>query len=251
MKNKLMLLLLVLVALVVTLAACGESAANTNPLEGDDAKAAYDFVSKKMNGLGGFEADMIEASAYGDETSSMEMDVKINLTGGKKGVITTELDGEGSLLDMTYIDGTVYCLMKSSGMEIKYKSSDSSLTSGFDELFATFEEEDDDFASVEFVSRENGVYVLKATATEETALEIIMNDFEDAEMDASDFSNLSLTMTVECDADGYVTKMMQTLSCTVEGETYTRTTSCTYKNIGTLPEITAPADADSYMNMDE
>ncbi|MBQ4121256.1 MAG: hypothetical protein IJD35_04495 [Clostridia bacterium] len=250
MKNKLILLVLLLVALVFTFTACGDTE-TTTPLEGDDAKAAYDFVCEKMNALGGFEAEMLEESNNGSESASMEMSVKINFANGKKGYITTKLDDAGSLLDMTYLDGTVYCLMKSSGMEIKYKSADASLTAAFEELFSTFEEDDDEIASVAFGSRENGVYTLNLTATEATALEFIMNDFEDMEMDASDFSHVSLTMTLECNAEGYVTKMIQTLSYTVAGEAYTETTTCTYKNIGTLPEITAPADADSYMNMDE
>lgn len=250
MKNKLILLLLVIVALTITLTACGQEK-STNPLDGDDAKAAYDYICEKMNALDGFEADMIEASTYGGETESMEMDVKLSRQGGKKAFISTKLDDAGSFMDMTYIDGMVYCYVKSSGMEMKYKSTDASLTSGFDDIFASFEEDDEEVVSVTFGSRENGVYVLNAVATEETVLEIVMEKYEGYEMEASDFSNLSLTITMECGADGYVTKMIQTLTYTVEGESYTETSTCTYKNIGTVPEISAPADADSYMNMDE
>ena len=77
MKSKLILLILVLVALVVTLAACGgtaETTANetttvpvvtTTPLDGDDAMAAYEYVSEKMNALKGFEATLVEEQTVG------------------------------------------------------------------------------------------------------------------------------------------------------------------------------------------
>jgi len=58
-------------------------------------------------------------------------------------------------------------------------------------------------------------------------------------------------MTFECNANGYVTKIVETLTYTFDGDHCSETTTCTFKNVGTLPAVSAPADADSYMNMDE
>lgn len=123
---------------------------------------------------------------------------------------------------------------------------------GVDEKFDSFEADDPDtVASVVFGSRENGVYTLVITATEEGALELIMTDYGDFGIDASEFSDVSQVMTFEYNADGYVTKMTETLTYTWDGEVYSDTITCTFKNVGTLPEVKIPADADSYMDMDE
>jgi len=311
MKNKLILLLLVLVALVFTFAACTENAettaettttapdvtteipaittttapdvttttapivttsvpvtttvpattvktpVTTTPLDGDDPMAAYKFVSEKLNALRGFEAVMVEESSYAGETSTMEVGVKISFADGKKAFMSMPIAEEGPWVDATYIDGIVYCVVKMPGLEMKYKTQDASMTSTFEKLFAIFEEkndeddEKDDVGSVVFGKREKGVYTLVATATEEEALESIMADYEDFEIDASAFSNISNVITFECNAEGYVTKIVEALTYTFDGEVYSETTTLTFKNAGVLPEITAPADADSYMNMDE
>ena len=255
MKKKLVLVLvaLMLVTFVFAFASCGgngETApTTTSPLDGDDALAAYEYLSDKMNALGGFEATMVEESSYDGETSSMEMNVKLSLTDGKKGSIAME-EG-GTLLDLTYIDGTVYYLMKMSGMTMKYKSTDPSMTAAFDILFAIFEDEEEDIASAEFVSRENGVYTLKVKATDEKALEKVTESYEDMGLDNPSFSDTSLTLTLICTAEGYVSSMTQTMSYKLDGEAYSEKSTITFKNVGTVPEITAPADADTYMNMDD
>lgn len=274
MKNKLMILLVVLVALVFTLVACGETTdttadtttvpavtttttsttatvVTTTPLEGEDAMAAYAFICNKMNALQGFEVNIVENSRYNDETSVMESDVKMNYADGKKGFMSTKLE-DGSLVEATYIDGIVYCLMKMPGFEMKYKTQDESMTSTFEDWFDTFEEDEkDQVATVVFGKRENGIYTLVVTATEEGALELIMADYEGLGVDASEFSDVSNVVTYECNAEGYVIKFTETLTYTWDGDRYSETTTCTFKNVGTLPEVKAPADADSYMDMDE
>ncbi len=278
MKTKLIVLLLVLVALVVTFAACGESAGTTadetttapavtttipvttttapvttTPIEGEDAMAAYKFMSEKMSTLRGFEVTMLSESSFGVESVSQEGSVKINLADGKKGFMSMQLE-ENSMVDATYIDGVVYCLVKMPGMEMKYKTQDESMTSSFETIFTAFETEKDGenkIESVAFGKRENGVYTLVATATKEEALASIMEEYEGFDIDPSAFSNISHTMTYECTADGYVTKSVETLTYTFDGEVCSEVITLTFKNAGTLPEITLPADADSYMNMDE
>ena len=272
MKNKLILLLVALLALVFTFAACSGSAATTTeapdtttapvttteapvtttPLDGDDAMAAFEYVSEKMNALLGFEVEMTEETSYNGVSDKMDMKVKVAFDEGKKAFMSVKMD-EGTM-DATYIDGVVYVVMKMTGMEMKYKTQDASMTASFEKIFNTFEDEHDDkadIASISFVSRENGVYKLTAVMTEEAALELVLAGYEGYEIDASAFSNVSQEITFECTADGYVTKQTQTLTYTVAGAVCTETTSGNYLNLGVIPEINAPADADSYMNMDE
>lgn len=215
--------------------------------------AAYKFISEKMNTLKGFEVLLEQESSVGVETITQEGSVKINLTDGKKGFMSMTLE-EGIKVDATYIDGVVYCLMKMPGVEMKYKTQDESMTSAFETIFNAFETEKDGknkVATVEFTKRENGGYTLVATATKEAALESVMEQYEGLDIDASAFSNISNTMTMECTADGYVTKSVETLTYTFDGEVCSETSTLTFKNVGVLPEISLPADADSYMNMDE
>ena len=171
---------------------------------------------------------------------------------GKKGIMTATMD-ESTTMKATYIDGLVYVVVQSTGLQMKYKTRDESMTSAFEKIFSTFEKDEEDtdkIASVTFGTRENGVYTLVATYTKEAALETIMKDYEGYEIDASAFTNITDTMVFECTADGYVTKMTETITYTVEGMECSMTTVGTYKNVGVIPEITAPADADSYMDMD-
>ena len=137
MKTKLIVLLLVLVALVCTFAACGENTeitaegtttapavittapvtttipvtttqapVTTTPIEGEDAMAAYEFMSEKMSKLLGFELTMLSESSVGVESFSQEGSVKINLADGKKAFMTMQLE-DNSMVDATYIDGVV------------------------------------------------------------------------------------------------------------------------------------------------
>jgi len=183
----------------------------------------------------------------------MEMFVKINLADGKKGFIGAKLDEEGSTLDMTYIDGVVYCLMKSTGVEMKYKTQEASLVNSFEEIFTTFEEDDEEseIASVSFGERENGVYTLTATLTKESALEALMKQYEELGMDESAFTNIEYTVVVTCNADGFASRVKQTLTYTLQGMACSIVSDSTYHNVGTVPEITAPADADAYADVDE
>lgn len=264
MKNKLILLLLVLVALVVTLAACGgtaETTANetttvpvvkTTPLDGDNAMAAYEYVSEKMNALKGFEATLIEEQTVGFNNTKLEMVAKINLLDGKKGFISTKLDDKGSTLDMTYIDGVVYCLMKSTGVEMKYKTQDGSLINSFEEMFNSFEEDEESkIESVSFGERENGVYTLTATFAKEKALKVLMKQYEELGIDESALTDVKYTAVVTCNADGYATRVTQTITYTLQGMACSVISDGIYTNVGTLPEITAPADAYSYADADE
>jgi len=269
MKSKLILLLLVLVALVFTFAACGENAetttesttdavtttapVTTTPLDGDDPMAAYEYVSEKMNALGGFEATLVEEQTVGFENSRVEMRVKINLLDGKKGFISGKLDEEGSTIDMTYIDGVVYCFMKSTGLEVKYKTQEASIVNNFEEIFNTFEEDEEEsrIESVSFGERKNGVYTLTATLTKKAGLEVLMKQYGELGIEESALTNIKYTAEITCNADGYASRMKQTITYTLQGMACSVVSDGAYHNVGTIPEITAPADAYSYADADE
>ena len=306
MKNKLMLLIFLLVAFIVILSACGESAATSgeiettapiattaptttkavvttekpltttpfettesapitttvqtpetqSPLEGMDAKQILDFATQKMAALEGFDAEMIEGSIYGEEDSRTEMRVKVNLANGKTGYIGTKIDEEGTTVDMIYVDGVVYVDMKMTGMSLKYKSTDVSLTSGFEELFAMIEKEDDEddsekIESIKLLKSTEGVYTIEVVATEEAAIETLLKSYADFDIDSSMFTDVSLVEVYEINAAGYVVITSSELSYTVEGERCQDYVKCQFNQAGELPEITVPDDIDSYMDMDE
>jgi len=318
MKIKLLLLLLVLVALVVTFAACdGESAATSaeaettipatiatpavtttppatatelvvstqvpattdkvpfetnggvpistlpattgktplteSPLVGMNAQEAYEYAYKKMGTLEGFDSIMTQDVILDEEVSHTEMIVKVNLADGKKGYMSTKTD-EGSTVEMTLVDGIAYCVVKATGMEVKYKTQDEAITGTFEEVFTTFKEEDDltsKIASAKILSCVNGIYTVELVATKEAAIETIMADYADLEVDPSIFSDISMIKCYEITEEGYIISALEELNYSVNGMYYQETLTCRFNNIGTVPEITVPADADSYMNMDE
>ena len=269
MKTKLLLLLFVLVALVCTFASCAGEAettaestttapvvtttapVTTTPLDGDDPMAAYEYVLKKMNSLGGYEATIIEEHDLGLEETTVKSTVKVNLLDGKKGFISTRINKEFESVHMTYIDGTVYCLVKATGMDIKYKTTDRAVTLAFDELFAELEEKgkDNDPESVAFVKRENGSCLFQATFSKAVGRKILFENYEGANPSA--YSDIAYTAEFECNADGYITDITYKLFFTVNGMACSFITETTYHNVGTVPEVTAPADAYSYVDESE
>ena len=276
-KNKLILLLITVLALVFTLAACNGGAATTtemadttrvaatttplvitssapgtsSPLDGEDAMAAYAYISQTMNALGGYEATVVEDINYDFESTSVEMLVKVNTRNGQKAFVRTTIDDTGSTLDLTYVDGVAYCLVKSTGIEVKYKTQeDESVLSIVKELFDEQGDDSDKIASAAFGARENGSYTLNLTVTREAALETILKLYEGSTLDASAFSDIVETAVIECTSDGYVTKMTETVTYTVEGMACSIVSVATYHNVGSVPTISAPADAYNYVDAD-
>jgi len=266
MKTKLILLLLLLVALVFTFAACEDGSetttegtttvpeltttapVTTTPLDGDDPMAAYEYVFQKMKALGGYEATVTEEHDLGLQETRVKSTVKINLLDGKKGFISSRINKEYESVDMTYLDGVVYCLVKSTGVNIKYKTTNRATTLAFEKLFAEMEEENKP-ESVAFVKRESGECRFQATFDPAAGRKLVYEMYEGVSLSA--FSDIGYTVEFECNADGYITYMKYKLFFTVDGVSCSYITETTYHNVGLVPEISAPADASSYVDESE
>ena len=81
-------------------------------------------------------------------------------------------------------------------------------------------------------------------------IKILLKSFEAQGYDASAFSDYSVTSKLVCGADGYPISSTDLLTFTMEGMACSVISETTYQNIGTVPEITLPADADSYVDAD-
>lgn len=271
MKTKLILLLLALMALAVFAACQAEDApvtteapvsstttpatttapVTTSPLEGDDAKAAYRYVFQTMKALGGYEATVEEVHGLGAQTTKLKSTVKVNLLDGKKGFISSRVNQAYESVDMTYLDGEVYCLVKSTGVSLKYKTTDRAVTLAFDELFSDFEEsgKESDIASVAFVKRESGECRFQVTFDAAVGRKLVFDLYESEHPSA--FSDIGYTAEFECNADGYITQIQYKLYFTFDGARCSYITETTYHNVGSVPEISAPDDASSYVDESE
>lgn len=244
MKKKITALCLATVMLLSVLfvfASCSET--EKSPLDGDDAAAALDYVEGKMEALKSYTIDMTSTSMGVEMSMSVSLD-----TSAEKPKFTASMDmDEGIAVSMIYVDDILYSVTTMAGMEIKMKSEgDSSDILG--SVADMFNEEDNDaeYASVEFVSRENGVYVLKAEATSEAAKKLLESDL--GELPTELPADLKASYTFEANADGYVTKMSYEITCTLDGESFTSKTEMSFKDFDSVPAISAPADANEYMD---
>ena len=229
-----------------------EAVITTTPLDGTDPVAAYEYVASKMNALGGYEVISVEEQNLGYGSHVQEMLIKVNLLDGKKGFISTKVDDEMTgvnyTVDMTYIDGTVYCLMKTQGVSVKYKTKEASVTAVFENFFD--KEKTYLLKSLSFAPLDDGTYGFDIVLENEEALKLLLKSFEAQGYDASAFSDYSVTSKLVCGADGYPISSTDLLTFTMEGMACSVISETTYQNIGTVPEITLPADADSYVDAD-
>ena len=229
MKKTVLALILAFVMLagVLSLTSCG------SPLDSDDAIAAMKFVDEQMAGVKGFVGTMTMTS----EGVEMEADIKIDISGDTpKMYMNTEIMGMS--IEATLVDGTMYMLIGMGDMTVKQKTTDKDQ---IDDMMGDLNSvgEDYEYASAEFVSRENGVYVMKATLSELDAKDMI-GDLGDLEA-----SDISATVTYYCNAEGKVSKTVAEYSYTVEGETIDGVIEMAFTSLE-VPTITAPADADQY-----
>lgn len=283
MKNKLILLLCAFVVFVLALVACGDAETTTSvaettkaplvvtappgekpnrpvetegqkpittPLDGDDALAAYLYVCENMASLKGFDMDMTENQIMGDETHQISMDMKLNYLDGMRIYVHMPIDEDGGTIDITVVDGMAYCVMDASGMRIKYKTRDVSMTGDLDDIAEAFKDQEKKCVSAKWIGRKNGIYTLEVIPTQEEALNVIMHDFEGSEIDASMISDIDMLCTYQINEDGYIISGIEEVICKVNGVDYQMQSSITFKNIGKVPNITVPADADDYMDMD-
>ncbi len=222
-----MLLVLAMLLSMFTLASCGESA-----LEGDDPVAALKYVEEQMSTIKGCTMK-ISTTTMG---MTVSMDAKVDIENNKMHMETNTM---GIAIKATVIDGVMYSYtdLSSMGMGVqKMKTTDpdeiKDMMGSTDTVTDSY-----DYASAEFVSRENGVYVIKGVLTEEAAKEIA---------DESSATDLNATLIYTCNDKGIATKMEIDMSFKAEGETVNMKMVVEILDTN-VPEITAPADADSYV----
>lgn len=226
-----MLVLSMMLSLVV-FTSCG------SPLDGDDPIAAMKYIDEQMKAVKGFDVTMT-MKTMGEKVNA---DVKIDISGeAPKMYMSTEMMGMN--VKATLVDGTMYMLMSASGMTMKQKTTDKTT---IDEMMGDMNTVTDsyDYTSAEFVSRENGVYVIKATVSADDAKDLI-GDMGDLEI-----TDITATVTYECNKDGKVSKSTIAYSYKLAGETVDSEMVLVFNSLE-IPTITAPSDADEYVAMEE
>lgn len=217
---------------LLALTSCG------TPLEGNDALAAMQYIDEQMSGIQGYDVTITM------ETDGVEMaiDAKLDLSGEKpKMYMSTETMGMG--IEATLVDGTMYMLVDMGGITVKQKTTDSTQ---IDEMMGELNSvsSEYEYISAEFISREDGVYVIKATLSELDAKDLI------GDVGELVISDITATVTYECDAEGRVSKTVIEYGYTLDGEPYDAVMTMEFNNFE-IPVITAPADADAYEEMTE
>ena len=228
-----LMLALAMIFAMLTVTSCASS-----PLDGNDAVAAMKYVDEQMEGVKGFDVTM---TTYMDG-EAMEFTAKFDLSGETpKMYMVTETMGMN--IETTLVDGTMYMLMTMSGMTIKQKTTDPEM---IDEMMSDMDSvnESYDYASAEFISREDGLYVIKGVLTEAAAKDSL------GDLDGLEVADVKASVTYECDKDGKVSKTTLAYSYTLAGETVEETVDMVFNSLE-IPTITAPEDADEYTEMAE
>ncbi|MBR2986765.1 MAG: hypothetical protein IKC63_01970 [Clostridia bacterium] len=217
---------------VLSMTSCG------TPLDGNDAIAAMQYIDKQMESVKGFDVT-IKTEIMGE---TMEIKAKIDASGETPAMYMTT-DMMGIDVEATLIDGTMYMLMSIEGMTIKQKTTDKE---SIDDMMGDMDSvtEQYDYLSAEFISREDGLYVIKGVLTEEDAKDAI-GDLEDLVV-----SDISGTVTYECNNEGKVSKATINYSYKVEGEKVDGEIEMTFHSLE-IPTISIPVDADEYEEMTE
>lgn len=196
------------------------------------------YIDEQMSGIQGYDVTITM------ETDGVEMaiDAKLDLSGEKpKMYMSTETMGMG--IEATLVDGTMYMLVDMGGITVKQKTTDSTQ---IDEMMGELNSvsSEYEYISAEFISREDGVYVIKATLSELDAKDLI------GDVGELVISDITATVTYECDAEGRVSKTVIEYGYTLDGEPYDAVMTMEFNNFE-IPVITAPADADAYEEMTE
>lgn len=232
MKKTVLSLIIAVLMLAGTFAmtSCG------SPLDGDDAIKAMQYVDQQMAGVKGFDGTMTVMSTG----SGMVADVKVDMSGDSpKMYMKSEMVGMD--IEATLIDDVMYVMYafeNMDGLVVKEKVTDEeTIGAMMGDLMLV--NDNYEYVSAEFVSRENGVYVIKAVISDEEAKDLIGN------MDDLTVSDIAATITYECNAEGKASKVMIEISCKVEGQTVKSTIEMAINSLD-IPAITAPADASEY-----
>lgn len=226
-----------------------------------DAVTAYGLYSKAMKTIeeaGGYEADctMVMGIELLGETLEIESSMNMKQNGDDSAVVT---DSYGIVTETVLVDGVVYVNL--SGVKTKYTvpehdvnadgdESDVSSDIGIAELPDLAKEV---FENIDVITNEDGTKAITLALDAESAKSLLgsMEDIEDlGEGEEIAFENIVLTM---CFTEKNVLDTMSfsaDIVASVMGITLDSSITAEYKfiNFGTAPEISAPSDADSYID---
>ena len=206
---------LVLVLAMFTLTGCG------SPLDGDDAAAALSYIQEETNKLSSFKAEMTVTTGVSGQTETQTTTMYWTKDGDGA---SSKMVTEGT--EVITVGTTAYTKISMGDEEMKIKST----------------------VDAEFVSRENGVYKIKVNLTEET-LNDLLGDLSELGGTAS---TADLSMVITCGSDGIIDSLDITanveLSMTGVTMTMTITVTMTISDVNSVDKITAPADADEYVD---
>lgn len=249
MKKKitaLSLIAAILLSSLFVLTSCEKS-----PLDGDDADKAIAYVNEKMDELKSCTMEMaVNVKVGGTAVSTTAATMKIDFDKDSpkfsaEGSVTAA--GETTRMDIVYINDTSYVSVGSGVEEVKYKSSGDQ--EGYlDMISGLFEEESESETSLnaQFVSRENGVYVIRYDLSKDDIQEMMGEDGDEL---ASLYQNLTASCTFYVNKDGYATKAEIRMNGNVQGVAMTVDYDMEFKDFNSSVTITAPEDADEYQNM--
>ena len=222
---------LVLVLAMFTLTGCG------SPLDGDDAAAALSYIQEETNKLSSFKAEMTVTTGVSGQTETQTTTMYWTKDGDGA---SSKMVTEGT--EVITVGTTAYTKISMGDEEMKIKSTvDAEEASPIGDFL-------DGAGDAEFVSRENGVYKIKVNLTEET-LNDLLGDLSELGGTAS---TADLSMVITCGSDGIIDSLDITanveLSMTGVTMTMTITVTMTISDVNSVDKITAPADADEYVD---
>lgn len=249
MKTRIFALLLAVIC-VLTLASCKK----------DTAASLYADATKAMEEANGYEANVSlkMTMEMAGETQNMDMDMSMKANGDSV-YVSMDLDGIGSTT-VTYVDGTMYMLAGDEktkatvSLEDFKKDYGSMMTTT--ELPELSEEALKDVELVEDGDNRSFTVTLDAATMQTYVNELmggVMGSSEDTDM--PDFDIKSIVLTPTFDKDGNMIKANLKMEVSYEmdmiGEMkITMDMTMDFVNPGKAPTITAPADADAYVESD-
>lgn len=237
--------------LVVTVApgeTVKEPDVTTTPAKQENALDIYLSACEKFVTTKGFDINLVQDQRWGDESYQTTIDMQINYADGERWTLRMPIDEEGGMIDVIFVDGVAYCEMNTVGMTVKYKTRDDSMASAFEGLEEAMSGEKEKIASAKIASHKDGVYTFEVTATQEAAMEALMEEGFDESV--NEISDLNMIGTYQINEEGYLIGVTEKLSCKVDGETYIASLYIRFNNVGSLPTIEVPADADDYIDAD-
>ena len=249
MKTRIFALLLAVIC-VLTLASCKK----------DTAASLYADATKAMEEANGYEANvcMKMTMEMAGETQNMDVDMAMKAN-GNSAYVSMNLAELGNV-EVTYVDGTMY--MKTGDEKVKMAVSLEEFEKEYGSMLSTADLPaitEDALKDVELVEDGDNRYftvTLDAATMQSYVNELmggVMGSSEDT--DTPDYNIKSVVLTATFDKDGNLIKANIKMEVSYEmdmiGEMkMSADMTMNFVNPGKAPTVTAPADADSYVEAD-